>query len=103
AASGPAVLYAFDPNNLGNELWDSSKAGGNRDQAANAVKFVVPTVANGKVYVGAVNALKVYGFLCFPPSVAPPTFSPGPGGYASAQNVSISDSTSGATIYYTLA
>ena len=102
AASGPAVLYAFDPNNLGNELWDSSKAAGNRDQAANAVKFVVPTVANGKVYVGAVNALNVYGLLSLPPSVAPPTFSPGPGGYSTAQNVSISDSTSGATIYYTL-
>jgi hypothetical protein len=102
AASGPAVLYAFDPNNVGNELWDSSQAAGNRDQAANAVKFVVPTVANGKVYVGAVNALTVYGLLSLPPSVAPPTFSPGPGGYATAQNVSLSDSTSGATIYYTL-
>ena len=102
AASGPAVLYAFDPNNLSNEFWDSSQAAGNRDQGANAVKFVVPTVANGKVYVGGVNALTVYGLLSLPPSVAPPTFSPGPGGYTSAQNVSLSDTTSGATIYYTL-
>ena len=102
AATGPAVLYAFDPNNLGNELWDSSQATGARDQGPNAVKFVVPTVANGKVYVGGVNAVTVYGLLSLPPSAAPPTFNPGPGGYASAQNVSLSDSTSGAAIYYTL-
>jgi hypothetical protein len=34
-------------------------------------------------------------------TVATPTFSPGGGTYTSAQSVSISDSTSGATIYYT--
>src|SRR5262249_55494910 len=32
---------------------------------------------------------------------ATPTFSPAPGTYAGAQSVTISDSTSGATIYYT--
>jgi hypothetical protein len=36
-----------------------------------------------------------------PPQVATPTFSPGSGTYTSAQSVTISDSTSGATIYYT--
>jgi hypothetical protein len=36
-----------------------------------------------------------------PPSVSTPAFSPAPGAYASAQSVSISDGTSGATIYYT--
>jgi hypothetical protein len=34
-------------------------------------------------------------------TVATPTFSPGGGTYSSAQSVAISDSTSGATIYYT--
>ena len=102
AASGPAVLFAFDPTNLANEFWDSSQAAGNRDQAPSAVKFVVPTVANGKVYVGAVNSLAVYGLLNRPPSAAAPTFSPAPGTYATSQNVSISDTTSGATLYYTL-
>jgi hypothetical protein len=45
------------------ECMASSQALNNRDKAGVAVKFTVPTIANGKVYIGTQTELDVFGLL----------------------------------------
>ena len=58
-----AVLYAFDASDLTKELYDSTQAPAMRDAAGLSSKFLMPTIANGHVYVGTQTELDVYGAL----------------------------------------
>ncbi|SPE40642.1 conserved hypothetical protein [Candidatus Sulfopaludibacter sp. SbA3] len=68
--SDPAVLHAYDARNVATELYNSSQAAGGRDNFGAGNKFVVPTIANGKVYVGTTNGVGVFGLR--PPTRRPP-------------------------------
>jgi hypothetical protein len=91
-------LFAYDATNLSTLLYSSSKSA--NDSPGATVKYAVPVIANGKVYVGAQSGLSAYGLLPHAATLAAPTFSPAAGSYTTAQTVTLSAAT-GATIYYT--
>jgi hypothetical protein len=57
-----AVLRAYDAHDLRRMLYSSDQQS-DRDDPGEAVKFAVPTIANGKVYVGGSRRLTVFGLL----------------------------------------
>jgi outer membrane protein assembly factor BamB len=61
--STPAVLHAYDATNLAHELYNSNQASGNRDQFGAGNKYITPTVADGKVFVGTTSGVAVFGLL----------------------------------------
>jgi hypothetical protein len=97
ASSGCQVLYAYDATNLATQLYTSSQAANAHDVPGSAVKYTTPIIANGKVYFGSQLAVSGYGLI-----TATVTMGPAAGNFPTAQAVTLSDSTPGAVIYYTL-
>jgi len=56
-----AVLHAYDASNLGNELYNSNRAANGADHFGTGNKYITPTIANGKVYVGTPSGVAVFG------------------------------------------
>jgi hypothetical protein len=97
--SSPGILHCYAATNVARELYNSSMAGA-RDQLGGAVKFTVPTVANGKVFVGSQYGVSAFGLA--PGWTAIPAISPAPGIFTNFTTVTLSCTTTGAVIYYTL-
>jgi hypothetical protein len=61
--SNPATLHAFAAGNLATELYNSNQAANGRDNFGAGNKFMTPSIANGKVYVGTPTGVAVFGLL----------------------------------------
>jgi outer membrane protein assembly factor BamB len=59
--SDAGVLHAYDASNLTNELYSSAQSHG-RDAFADN-KFITPMIANGRVFVGTLTGVMVFGLL----------------------------------------
>jgi putative pyrroloquinoline-quinone binding quinoprotein len=58
-----AVLHAYDASNLAHELYNSAQAANGRDSFGAGNKFITPTIADGKVFVGTTSGVAVFGVL----------------------------------------
>jgi len=57
-----AVLRAYDASDVRRKLYDSEQNAG-RDRAGLGLRFALPTIDDGRVYVARVNGVDVYGAL----------------------------------------
>ena len=58
-----SVLHAYEASSLATELYNSSQAANGRDNFGSASHFGVPTITNGKVYVGTTDSVVAFGLL----------------------------------------
>jgi hypothetical protein len=61
--TSPAVLHAYSAADIATELYNSNEASNGRDQFGAGNKYVVPVVADGKVFVATTNSVAVFGLL----------------------------------------
>jgi hypothetical protein len=59
----PAVLHAYDATNLTREIYNSNQAASARDNFGAGNKFIVPAIADGKVFVATTASVAVFGLL----------------------------------------
>jgi len=57
--TNPAVLHAYNASNL-QEIYNSNQAANGADHFGNGNKYITPTIAHGKVYVGTTNGIGVF-------------------------------------------
>jgi hypothetical protein len=100
ASHGPAILYAHDALNVANLLYSSAQNSA-RDSAGGAVKFVAPTIAKGRVYVAGQYEVSVYGLLNGATQAAEPVITPNSQLFHPSMQVTVTDSTPNAQIFYT--
>ncbi|MFI5092241.1 MAG: IPT/TIG domain-containing protein, partial [Candidatus Acidiferrales bacterium] len=91
-----AILHAYDATNLTNELYNSQQVAS--DSAGAPVKYTMPVVVNGKVYVGTKSSVAVFGLkLPAVTSVAP---SDGPPAGGTAVTITGTNFAPGATVTF---
>jgi hypothetical protein len=62
SAGNGGTLVAANATNIASELYTSAQVA-SRDQPGVGIKFAVPTVADGEVFVGSSNSVSVFGLL----------------------------------------
>jgi len=61
--TSPAVLHAYAATNLAAELYNSNQASNGRDHFGAGNKYIVPVVADGRVFVATTNSVAIFGLL----------------------------------------
>jgi hypothetical protein len=61
-ADRSAILHAFDASNVARELYNSEQ-NSQRDRAGLCLRFTIPTVVSGRVYVPVKGRVDVYSLL----------------------------------------
>ncbi len=74
--TNPAVLHAYNGATLV-ELYNTNQASNGRDHFGAGNKFIIPMIANGKVYVGTTNGVGVFGLLGAEAAASGPARVPG--------------------------